>query len=95
MIFTNLQISKNLSPTYIESLNILSRHNRFISDLEKIKFIKNNNPKGELVVFIIREYAYKNNLIESIKRIINNKGILILEYLEFNEKQINFVKNNF
>ena len=87
-------ISKNLSPT-AESLNILSRHNRFISDLEKIKFIKNNNPKGELVVFIIREYAYKNNLIESIKRIINNKGILILQYLEFNEKQINFVKNNF
>ncbi len=78
-----------------ESFNILSRYNRYIRELEKIKFNTIDKSKGELIVFIIREYAALNNFIDEIKRTVFNNGISIIEYKDLNKKEVAFAKKNF
>lgn len=87
-------ISRNWIPSN-EAYNILSRYNKFLNEKHQKKLSKTNNFKGELFVFILREYVAKNNLIEKIKDLIVRRGVFILDYFEFNKEETGFAKNNF
>ncbi|MCW8905855.1 MAG: hypothetical protein OQL28_01285 [Sedimenticola sp.] len=67
----------------LDTRRLLSRTNKWLKDLQNERVVHNEKERGELVVFIVREWAVKNNKVDFIKESLQLSGfdILFSQYL--------------
>jgi len=72
----------------IDTVRLYARHDPWLQELTIPATLPKISSKGEVVVFILRKWAYDNDKIEYIKDIVESRGFDILYYSELSQCEV-------